>query len=985
MKQRLGNFELVEQIDPGGFTVVWRAVEHMGHGVSRPAAVKVLQHWRSSADEQIDTLRSEVELLLAVGSCPYIVQVFGFGLDEEVGPWIGMELSGKNLKHFMSESPANPHDVRQMVHDTLKALSVVHGSDPQILHRDIKPNNILRSKYGHWQIADFGLAKRAGVEDTMNFTTVQYAAPELLDSSIGQESPKMDLYSLGMIAYEYALGRELYRKQFPSIYDPYATRSDSTSMDERPKWMYWHTSQQMMLPKLHELIPGFPEDLSELISAMITKPLRERLASADEGLRRIGEVAPRQLGGDGDLEEIESKPATASPLAIGAILLWIIAAVGGIGYFLWQKANVNPQIELASSVFTSEKPEILVRGTITGFPAGGKASITLRDSPPFPINVDDSGEFSGVVSVGSVSEDEQIAQMRIDYNGKRWEKSVSLKRLAPKTVKVTFRTTPSVELTDLKVRPNATPNDPIALITDKSGTAAFDIPHGGFKVELEHARYKAYENTFETGDDPTKVLNISLIGLSEQVIASKRERLLSEMDKLVDLAAKGDPDAIKRLEQIRKELNQLEPVSGDNDAAKRVALLQELDEMSKRAAAGDLEAAKRVKEINAELRKLAMGAKDRDLTGGPAEPSAQAARQARRAQLLSEMNDLLDKAANGDPDAIKRLAEIQKELAALEGEDMKSGGGNDRRAALIREMAALADRAAAGDPAAIQRLREIRSELQQINDDEDAKRSGKPVTSLFEKRELLLRQLGDAIGLSNAGDNTAYPTMRNIYTELMTLEKADMSSGAIPKRRKELLAELQTTIELAAVGNADAKLRLPDIHRELATLSAIEASGGDSSKLALAASRMMVGDPGLDLIDRGTLLGLTSEQFKAFLELNVPNGALKVELVPHLTKVRLTGPVFNQDEYDRLMNRLAPALARLQLEVRIDAWAVCRRLEDALGKLGAESVRVHAHLSVGDNAMFVQFKKNDRFTKDQVFVLARPYVIDRDMLRLQSL
>ena len=75
---------------------------------------------------------------------------------------------------------------------------------------------------------------------------------------------------------------------------------------------------------------------------------------------------------------------------------------------------------------------------------------------------------------------------------------------APSTAVVTFRTTPSVELTDLKIRPNATPNDPIALITDKNGTAAFDIPHGGFKVELEHARYKAYENTFETGDDPER-------------------------------------------------------------------------------------------------------------------------------------------------------------------------------------------------------------------------------------------------------------------------------------------------------------------------------------------------------------------------------------------------------------------------------------------------------------------------------------------------
>jgi hypothetical protein len=296
----------------------------------------------------------------------------------------------------------------------------------------------------------------------------------------------------------------------------------------------------------------------------------------------------------------------------------------------------------------------------------------------------------------------------------------------------------------------------------------------------------------------------------------------------------------------------------------------------------------------------------------------------------------------------------------------------------------LADAAAKGDPAAIQRLREIRAELQQIADSK-AGGSGKPVVTLYQKREELIRELGEVIARSLGGDNAVFPRMREIYLELNALEKADLSQGAIPKRRKELLAELQQTVELAAIGNADAKLRLPDIHRELATLSAIESSGGDSGKLAMAASRMMTGDPGLDMIDRGTLLGLTAEQFKAFLEINIPSGTLKVELVPHLTKVRLIGPLFSEEEYTRLRARLEPALPRLQLEIRVDAWAVCRRLEEALTKLGAEMVRVHAHLTYGDTAMFVQFKKTDKFTKDQIFVLSRPYVLDRDMLRLQSL
>ncbi|MHC4350777.1 MAG: serine/threonine protein kinase, partial [Planctomycetota bacterium] len=288
MKKQLGNFHLLEQIDPGGYTIVYRAEEDMGQGFTRPAAIKILRGMDLDDEARVAVLRRETEMLVELSTCPNIVTIYGIGIDDEEGPWIAMELLGRSLKHFIGDDPAEPDQVRVLLRDALRALSIVHGVDPPILHRDLKPNNMLSTDFGNWVIADFGLARRWEADDTLHLATVQYAAPELLDTTLGSESAKMDLYSLGMVAYEFALGRGLYRKQFPSVYDPYASKADAG--DERPKWMYWHTSMQMAVPPIAELIPDYPQDLSELVADMTIKPLSERLGSAGEALNRLGRV-----------------------------------------------------------------------------------------------------------------------------------------------------------------------------------------------------------------------------------------------------------------------------------------------------------------------------------------------------------------------------------------------------------------------------------------------------------------------------------------------------------------------------------------------------------------------------------------------------------------------------------------------------------------------------------------------------------------------
>ncbi|MHC4786321.1 MAG: hypothetical protein ACYTE6_10180 [Planctomycetota bacterium] len=126
------------------------------------------------------------------------------------------------------------------------------------------------------------------------------------------------------------------------------------------------------------------------------------------------------------------------------------------------------------------------------------------------------------------------------------------------------------------------------------------------------------------------------------------------------------------------------------------------------------------------------------------------------------------------------------------------------------------------------------------------------------------------------------------------------------------------------------------------------------------------------------------EEFTSFVEGHVPIGALEVEAVPRLNKVRLKGALFNEGELERLILRLLAAMGRLQIELRIDAWDLCRHLEGRLEALGAENVRVHAYLAPDDDTIFVQFTQGEALDRATAKTNAEEYVIDADLLRIQA-
>lgn len=182
--------------------------------LNRPAAVKLL-HPALGAMPDIrrrfeDEARSAARL-----THPNVVVVFDFGVHEG-SPFIVLErLPGQTLADLIAAGPMPPFQVRAMLDDVLAGLQAAHSAG--ILHRDIKPGNILVSASGDYKVADFGIAKTGGEAATATgqiVGTMSYLSPERVTgapASVGD-----DLYAVGLMAYEALLGRRLFPQDNPA-------------------------------------------------------------------------------------------------------------------------------------------------------------------------------------------------------------------------------------------------------------------------------------------------------------------------------------------------------------------------------------------------------------------------------------------------------------------------------------------------------------------------------------------------------------------------------------------------------------------------------------------------------------------------------------------------------------------------------------------------------------------------------------------------
>ncbi len=257
-----GRYELGDRLGYGGMSTVQVALDRR---LERKVAVKLLAEHLADDSQFISRFRREA-LSAARLVHPNIVQVFDFGLDETSGRhYIVMEyIQGRSGAEILRE------ETRLGVSDTLELVDgacqgLVHAHRMGVIHRDVKPGNILRSDDGAVKLADFGIAKAVGGTSQLTqagsvLGTAAYLAPE--QASGGEVGPAADMYGLGVVTYQLLAGRLPY---------------EAGSLTELA------LLQQREYPiRLDEITPEVPAALALAIERALALEPRERYASAEE-------------------------------------------------------------------------------------------------------------------------------------------------------------------------------------------------------------------------------------------------------------------------------------------------------------------------------------------------------------------------------------------------------------------------------------------------------------------------------------------------------------------------------------------------------------------------------------------------------------------------------------------------------------------------------------------------------------------------------
>lgn len=201
-------YEIIEQVGVGGMAKVYKAKDRL---LDRIVAIKVLKDQYAEDDEFLKKFNNEAQSAAKLNHVN-IVNVYDIGEDMVAGRklyYIVMEyVEGTTLKDLIDkEGRLSNHDITDYSIQIAQALKSAHESG--IIHRDIKPQNIMIDKYGLAKVTDFGIA-RVSSNATITYTssilgTVHYISPEQAKGKIVDE--KSDLYSLGAVMYEMATGR----------------------------------------------------------------------------------------------------------------------------------------------------------------------------------------------------------------------------------------------------------------------------------------------------------------------------------------------------------------------------------------------------------------------------------------------------------------------------------------------------------------------------------------------------------------------------------------------------------------------------------------------------------------------------------------------------------------------------------------------------------------------------------------------------------
>ena len=313
--QSLGRYHILEQLGEGGMASVYKAFDTR---LEREVAIKVILPQKQHTDTFLRRFEREARTLAKL-SHPNIVKVLDYG-EQDGQPYLVMEyIPGGMLKKKMGK-PMEFREAARLLLPVARALEQAHHEN--IIHRDVKPSNILLTRSGDPMLSDFGIAKILETEATtidltntgVGIGTPEYMAPE---QGFGHAvDARADIYALGIVLYELICGRTPYQADTPMA---------------------------VMLKKATEPLPSprrYVPSLPDAVERVLIKALAKDPVNRFENMRGFAS-ALEKLVGEGPTASGESSPEGSwagskrfIAVGIAAVVFLLCLAAGGFGIAL---------------------------------------------------------------------------------------------------------------------------------------------------------------------------------------------------------------------------------------------------------------------------------------------------------------------------------------------------------------------------------------------------------------------------------------------------------------------------------------------------------------------------------------------------------------------------------------------------------------------------------------------------------------------------
>ncbi|MCU0498155.1 MAG: serine/threonine protein kinase [Anaerolineae bacterium] len=393
----IGKYEVVDLIGQGGMATVYLGYQR---DIDRQVAIKILPPHPGMNASFVERFQQEARTVARLQH-PHILQLYDYGRESDVLYFVTPYVKSGSLETWIKSRSMSPKQIGKLVREIGSALDYAHRQG--VVHRDLKPGNILIDSEGHTLLADFGIAKMMSSEVNLTGTgivgTPTYMAPEQVQ---GLTDPRSDIYALGIICFELLTGRAPYQGE--------------TALQTMMKHM------QSDIPSILTIAPELPSALEPVMLRVMSKEPDDRYQTATEFADEFNRTIQGLSTGEYRQLTFSSTPRSAAPtqapIPTEQQAQTPVSSTPQPTVIIQQSTNNTPVLlggfALLALLIIVGIIAIVNAANNAGFPPGPPPNSTIIVSPPVTFTTPDAIPTFGSLSFGTINSPGDTLSLRLN-------------------------------------------------------------------------------------------------------------------------------------------------------------------------------------------------------------------------------------------------------------------------------------------------------------------------------------------------------------------------------------------------------------------------------------------------------------------------------------------------------------------------------------------------------------------------------------------